>query len=112
MLPAERRDHLLATLRRDGKIVAKQVASELGLSEDSVRRDLRELAAEGLCHRVYGGALPASPALADYAGRRSVNPESKQRVAAEAARLVRPGNTLILDGGTTTLALAAALPET
>jgi DeoR/GlpR family transcriptional regulator of sugar metabolism len=110
MLPAERRDHLLTTLHRDGKIVAKQVAADLGISEDSVRRDLRELAAEGLCQRVYGGALPASPAMADYAGRRSVSPESKQSVAAAAVRLVRPGSTVIVDGGTTTLALAEALP--
>ena len=40
-----------------------------GVSEDSIRRDLRELAAAGLCQRVYGGALPASPALADYGTR-------------------------------------------
>ncbi|HWJ82175.1 MAG TPA: DeoR/GlpR family DNA-binding transcription regulator [Nocardioides sp.] len=111
MLAAERRHHLLAVLRRDGKIVAKQVATDLGLSEDSVRRDLRELAAEGLCQRVYGGALPASPAMATYAGRRSVSPESKQRVAAAAVRLVRPGGVVILDGGTTTLAVAQALPH-
>lgn len=110
-MPAERREYLLTTLRRDGKIVAKQVAVDLDVSEDSVRRDLRELAAEGLCHRVYGGALPASLALADYAGRRSVSPESKQRVAAEAVRLVQPGSSIILDGGTTTLAVAAALPQ-
>lgn len=111
MLAAERRTHLLTVLARDGKIVAKQVARELGLSEDSVRRDLRELAAEGLCQRVYGGALPASPALATYAGRRSVSPESKRRVAAEAVRLIPAGSNVILDGGTTTLALAEALPH-
>ena len=39
------------------------------MTEDSVRRDLRELAADGLCQRVYGGALPVSPAIADYAAR-------------------------------------------
>ena len=61
------RDFLLARLRADGQVVAKDVAAELGLSEDSIRRDLRELAADGLCQRVYGGALPASPAVADYA---------------------------------------------
>jgi DeoR/GlpR family transcriptional regulator of sugar metabolism len=61
MLPAERRDHLLGLLARQGKIVAKDVAADLGISEDSVRRDLRDLAAEGLCQRVYGGALPGRP---------------------------------------------------
>lgn len=54
MLAAQRRDYLIEVLRRDGKIVAKSVAADLGLSEDSVRRDLRELAAEGRCQRVYG----------------------------------------------------------
>ena len=110
MLAAERREYLLDTLRRDGKIVAKTVAIEVGLSEDSVRRDLRELAAEGLVQRVYGGALPVSPALADYAGRRSVSPDSKGRVASLACTLIRPGSTVLLDGGTTALAVAHALP--
>jgi DeoR/GlpR family transcriptional regulator of sugar metabolism len=93
-------------------VVAKDVAGELGVSEDSIRRDLRELAAAGLCQRVYGGALPASPAVVDYPSRREVEVESKRRVAAAAARLIQPGATVILDGGTTTLAVAHALaPE-
>ncbi|WP_405014943.1 DeoR/GlpR family DNA-binding transcription regulator [Kitasatospora sp. NBC_01539] len=110
MLAAERRDHLLGLLAREGKIVAKDVAADLGISEDSVRRDLRDLAAEGLCHRVYGGALPVSPAVADYAARKTVTPDGKQKVAAAAAALVRPGSALILDGGTTALAVAGMLP--
>lgn len=111
MLAAERRDHLLGLLAREGKIVAKDVAAELGISEDSVRRDLRDLAGDGLCQRVYGGALPASPAVADYAARRTVAPDGKRKVAAVAAGLVRPGGSVILDGGTTALAVARALPR-
>ncbi|MEV7531890.1 DeoR/GlpR family DNA-binding transcription regulator [Streptomyces hydrogenans] len=112
MLAAQRRAHLLDLLARQGKIVAKDVAADLGISEDSVRRDLRDLASEGLCQRVYGGALPVSPAVADYAARQSVAPEGKRRIALAAAALVRPGSTLILDGGTTALAVARALaPE-
>lgn len=110
MLAAERRDFLLERLRTDGKLVARDLAAELGLSDDSIRRDLRELAAAGLCHRVYGGAVPASPALADYAARQDVEPASKQQIAAHVAGLIRPGSTVILDGGTTTLAVARALP--
>jgi DeoR/GlpR family transcriptional regulator of sugar metabolism len=110
MLAAQRREFLLETLKREGRIVAKDVAARLGLSEDSVRRDLRELAADGLCQRVYGGALPVSPAMADYAGRASVAVAGKQQVAVAAASLVRPGSTVILDGGTTALAVARALP--
>jgi DeoR/GlpR family transcriptional regulator of sugar metabolism len=111
MLAAQRRDLLLSRLRAEGRLVAKDLAAELGLSEDSVRRDLRELAAAGLCQRVYGGALPVSPAVADYATRGHVAMESKRRVAVAAARLVRPGSTVILDGGTTALLVAQALPR-
>jgi DeoR/GlpR family transcriptional regulator of sugar metabolism len=110
MLAAERRDLLLARLRRDGKLVARDLAAELGLSEDSVRRDLRELAAAGLCHRVYGGALPVSPALGTHAARTGLALDSKRRVAAAAARLVTPGTTVIMDGGTTAMEVAKALP--
>jgi DeoR/GlpR family transcriptional regulator of sugar metabolism len=110
MLAAQRRDLLLERLRVDGRLVAKDLAVELGVSEDSVRRDLRELAAAGLCQRVYGGALPISPAIADVAGRERVEPASKERVAAAAARLVVPGCTAIIDGGTTALAVVRALP--
>ncbi|MET9721780.1 DeoR/GlpR family DNA-binding transcription regulator [Streptomyces zaomyceticus] len=111
MLAAERREHLLDLLAREGKIVAKDVAAELGISEDSVRRDLRDLASEGLCQRVYGGALPVSPAVANYRARQSVAPDGKRKVAAVAAGLVRPGGALILDGGTTALAVVHALPR-
>jgi DeoR/GlpR family transcriptional regulator of sugar metabolism len=110
MLAAQRRAYLLEALRRDGKIVAKDVAADLGLSDDSVRRDLRELAADGLCQRVYGGALPASPAITGYAERSAVSVLGKQQVAAAAVSLIRPGGTVIVDGGTTALALARALP--
>lgn len=112
MLAAARKDLLLDRLRRDGRIVAKEIAAELGLSEDSIRRDLRELDAAGLAVRVYGGALPASPAVADYASRIAVAPDSKHRVAAAAVALIEPGATVILDGGTTTLAMVDALPTT
>ena len=110
MLVPERRDLLLERLRRDGRVIAKDVAVELRVSEDSVRRDLREMAAAGLCQRVYGGAVPASPAVADYDTRRGVAVDSKARVAAAAAALIRPGDTVILDGGTTALAVVHALP--
>jgi len=110
MLTAERRDLLLERLRREGKLIARDLAAEFGLSEDSVRRDLRELAAAGLCQRVYGGALPISPALGPQASRLEIAPDSKRRVAAAAAALITEGTTVILDGGTTALEVAAALP--
>jgi DeoR/GlpR family transcriptional regulator of sugar metabolism len=110
MLAAERRDLLLARLARDGKLIARDLAAELGLSDDSVRRDLRDLAAAGLCQRVYGGALPVSPATGTHASRSGIAPDSKRRVGAAAARLITPGTTVILGTGTTALEVVAALP--
>ena len=111
MLPAQRRDILLASLAADGRIVVKDLAPRLGVTEDSLRRDLRELAAAGLCQRVYGGALAVSPATADYATRRDLALESKRQVAARAVTLLTSGSTVILDGGTTTLEVARRIPK-
>jgi DeoR/GlpR family transcriptional regulator of sugar metabolism len=111
MLVSERRELLLARLAQNGKLIARDLAQELCLSEDSIRRDLRDLAAAGLCHRVYGGAVPVSRALVDYRARATVEPDSKRRVAARAVQLISTGDRVILDGGTTTLALARALPS-
>jgi DeoR/GlpR family transcriptional regulator of sugar metabolism len=111
MLAAQRRDILLARLQQDRRLVAKAMADELGVTEDSIRRDLRELAAAGLCQRVYGGALPASPAVADYNTRQDIEVRSKQKVARAAAALIHTGDTVIIDGGTTAFAVVQALPR-
>lgn len=110
MLAAQRRELILATLRRDGRVVAKDLAADLELSEDTIRRDLRELATEGLLHRVHGGALPASPAVADFAARSAIGTEAKAEVARVAAGLVRPGQVVAVDGGTTARELVRRLP--
>lgn len=110
MLTRERKAHILNVLKRDHRIVAKTLSQELNLSEDTIRRDLRDLASEGLLQRVHGGALPASPAIADLAGRWHISPEAKSMIARAAARLVRPGQVVILDGGTTAVLMARHLP--
>lgn len=112
MLTRQRKDHILAVLRRDGQIIAKQLGMALGLSEDTIRRDLRELAAEGKLQRVHGGALPMSPAIGDMTTRGSINPDAKRAIGQAAARLVSPGQIVFLDGGTSTEQLARHLPTT
>jgi DeoR/GlpR family transcriptional regulator of sugar metabolism len=111
MLGVQRKEHLLELLAVDGRVVAKEAAAELGVSEDSIRRDLRELADAGLCVRVYGGALPVPPADVPVAQRLGVASESKERVARAAIALIHPASTVILDAGTTTLAMARMLPH-
>jgi DeoR/GlpR family transcriptional regulator of sugar metabolism len=109
MLASQRKEYILKILKERGQVVAKTISRELGLSEDTIRRDLRELAAEGRLQRVHGGALPSSPAVVDFAGRQQLAPDSKRAVGKAAAGMIRPGQVVILDGGTTTQQLAAHL---
>jgi DeoR/GlpR family transcriptional regulator of sugar metabolism len=111
MLTKRRHAYILKVLREQGQVIAKALSHELQLSEDTIRRDLRELAAAGKLQRVHGGALPASPAVGDFAARTKVAPEGKAAVGRAAAALIRPGQVVILDGGTTTLQLARHLPQ-
>lgn len=110
MLTKQRKQHILGKLRRDGQIVATSLSTELGLSEDTIRRDLRALAAQGLLQRVHGGALPASPALGDFAKRSTLQNSGKLTIARAAANMVRPGQVIFVDGGTTCQKLAELLP--
>lgn len=110
MLTRERQSLLRNILARDGRIVAATVAQDLGLSEDTIRRDLRAMAARGQLLRVHGGALPLSPTNLPVDARMSLRKDEKQTLARAAAALLRPGQVVFIDGGTTHLALVAALP--
>jgi DeoR/GlpR family transcriptional regulator of sugar metabolism len=110
MLTAERRQVILTRLERDGKVVASELVDALGVSEDTVRRDLRELAAGGLVQRVHGGALPRAGEFASFDQRLRVSPEAKAHLAEAALPLLEGANVIVLDGGTTALELARRLP--
>jgi DeoR/GlpR family transcriptional regulator of sugar metabolism len=111
MLPQERQQWILDRLRHSGRVVAVELAAEFAVSEDSVRRDLRELAAQGLCKRVYGGALPLSAGVAPLKQRRQEHAGRKLALGRKAATLVRRGQVLLIDAGSTNAAIAAALPR-
>lgn len=110
MLTRERKAHLVDLLKAEGRIIAKDVAEQLAVSEDTIRRDLRDLAAAGLLQRVHGGALPTSPALGTLAERRRISDAGKASIGRLAASMVRPGWTIIIDGGTTAQQMARSLP--
>ncbi|MGA2534861.1 MAG: DeoR/GlpR family DNA-binding transcription regulator [Terracidiphilus sp.] len=110
MLTTHRKQEILGILKRDGQVIAKDVSRAMGVSEDTIRRDLRELAQEGLLQRVHGGALPASPAMADFAGRESIAAEGKVAIGRAAAAMIRTGQVVILDGGTTARQVARHIP--
>ncbi len=109
-LPEERQQRILATLRSDGRVIAAELATGFGVSEDSIRRDLRELAAQGLCKRVYGGALLPAALPAPLKQRRGEHSARKLLLARKAVSLVRPGHSLLIDAGTTNAAIATVLP--
>src|SRR5579883_2115452 len=111
MLTTHRRRLILERLQRAGQVAAKELSGELRVSEDTIRRDLRELAQEGLLQRVHGGALPASAAVTDFAGRQVLSSEGKCVLGRAAAQMIEPGQVVILDGGTTALQTARHLPR-
>jgi DeoR/GlpR family transcriptional regulator of sugar metabolism len=110
MLTEQRKNYLLALLKKEGRLVAKSLSDDLGVSEDTIRRDLRELAADGLLLRVHGGALPASPTTANLDIRRTLATVEKTALAAKAATLVTPHQRIFIDGGTTHLEVVRQLP--
>lgn len=110
-IPLARRDAIAGRLALGQPVQAAALAAEFHVSEDAIRRDLRALAAEGRCRRVYGGALPVTPACAPMAARIDAARERKAALARTAASLIERGELLFLDSGSTALALVEYLPE-
>jgi DeoR/GlpR family transcriptional regulator of sugar metabolism len=91
--------------------VATDLAREFDVSEDAIRRDLRALAAEGRCTRVYGGALPLSAASTSIEVRSRENLDRKRALAAVAVTLIKPDEFVFIDSGSANLALAGMLSQ-
>jgi DeoR family fructose operon transcriptional repressor len=110
----ERQQAIAGLVTQRGRVAVTAVAEHFGVTTETVRRDLAVLERAGMLRRVHGGAVPAGiftvvePALGE---RRSTRTDAKRRIAAAALSLL-PGNhgSLILDGGSTTAALAELLP--
>jgi DeoR/GlpR family transcriptional regulator of sugar metabolism len=111
MLSHERKAHLLSLLAASGSLIAKDVSRALGLSEDTIRRDLRELAKEGRLKRVHGGAVPIAPANAPFPRRIAIATPEKIEIGRCGATMIEQGQVVFLDGGTTALQLARHLPQ-
>lgn len=106
-----RRERLLAIVRARRAVRAEELRAELGVSPATIRRDLEELEASGELRRVHGGAVSvdARPVEAGFADQAGIHAPAKARIAARAAALIREGETLFLDSGSTVLALAHLL---
>lgn len=111
MLTSQRKQRILEQLLKEGQVLSKDLSVRFEVSEDTIRRDLRELAAEGRLQRVHGGALPSSSATATFSERKSLKTDAKRKVAQKGAELISSGQVVIIDGGTTTSELIACLPD-
>src|SRR5258708_5032064 len=80
MLSSQRRKLIADLIRSEGQVVVHELSAKWKISEDAIRRDLRELARQGLLQRVHGGAISASPAAGDYAQRQELSTEIKNKL--------------------------------
>lgn len=109
--PDHRRQTIRNRLLAGAPVLANDLAVEFAVSEDAIRRDLRALAQEGICERVYGGALPLSPVSAPLVERLGIEAAQKARLAAAALALLRGGDCVFLDVSSTHVELARLIPE-
>ncbi|WP_084126249.1 DeoR/GlpR family DNA-binding transcription regulator [Demequina sp. NBRC 110054] len=112
MYAAERQHEILTRARANGRVEVGPLADSLGVTVETVRRDLTALERMGAVRRVHGGALPVERLALEpnLAARESRNSEQKRRIATRALEEVPTGGTMLLDAGTTMLAIAEALP--
>ncbi|MEM7076832.1 MAG: DeoR/GlpR family DNA-binding transcription regulator [Pseudomonadota bacterium] len=107
-----RHPEILGIARSEGKVVVEDLAARFGVTVQTIRRDLTDLAEAGKLERVHGGAvLPSGVSNIDYEERRALNKEAKQAMAQACARTIPDGASLFLNIGTSTEAVARALLE-
>lgn len=114
MLPEERRRTIVDTVREADGCSVSELAGELDVSEATIRRDLRELADEGLLERSHGGAVPVRTVATEpsYSERDVTKNESKRAIGRRAADEVTDGEVVFFDSGSTTIQAARELsPE-
>lgn len=107
----ERRQRVIEFLAQRGFVELSALVQGLGVSESTVRRDLMQLEAEGLIRRTHGGAVFVSDrfSVLSFAARESAEQAEKAAIGRAAAALIGDGETILLDGGTTTFQLARNL---
>jgi DeoR/GlpR family transcriptional regulator of sugar metabolism len=111
MLKEERFRFILNKLSEDQTVTLKALSKALRISEYTVRRDLKELSDQGLLKAVRGGAIPRSPTPHFFSERLNYKNDQKKIIAEKAVGLLKNGQVVILDGGTTALSIASMLPQ-
>jgi len=110
MLKEERHQYILNCIGKDTRIYVTALSSELGVSDDTLRRDLSELEQKGLLTKVHGGAIAKSGISIEFTDRLKTAVASKQQMAAKVIPLFKEGDIILMDGGTSNLEIARQLP--
>lgn len=112
MLKEERQQIILQILEKEQKVIASDLSQRLSVSEDTIRRDLKELDNQGFIRRVHSGALKVGPPIVDFSTRQEIFHDIKMKLAQKALDFVKEEQVLLIDGGTTNLHLVKQLPMT
>src|SRR5687767_15959722 len=113
---SQRRLQISELVRQHGSVQVTSLAKRFGVSMQTVRKDLRFLSERGIMARAYGGAIDSkavgeTDSEAPYEAKRTSHLEEKRRIGVRAAAMVNPGDTIVIDSGTTGIQLAEALPN-
>lgn len=113
MLPRQRQRRITEIVTAENGRSVDELADELDVSKATVRRDLNELAEEGLVERSHGGALPVKSVGNEpsYGQKEVQHLEEKRAIAAAAVEEIRPGEVVFFDSGTTTMEVAKQAPD-
>ena len=111
MLKEERFQIILNELNRDQKVLLASLSDILNVSEDTVRRDIKELADQGFLKSVRGGAVPHAPGPHHFRDRIEYGNEQKKIIAKKALSFLKNDQVVIFDGGTSTMLIAQMLPK-
>jgi DeoR/GlpR family transcriptional regulator of sugar metabolism len=110
MLKEERFKHILKIIRKKGKVDYESLSNDLNVSADTIRRDVESLHHNGLLLKVRGGAIAPSGNPLSFQDRSTFLAEEKNVIALKAQHLIKDGQTVFMDGGSTICAVASRLP--
>ncbi|MCG8540203.1 MAG: DeoR/GlpR family DNA-binding transcription regulator [Clostridia bacterium] len=108
MFAEERLEKIIESLNQNGKIIVKELSKRFNVTEDCIRKDLKNLEKQGIIKRTYGGAVLKRIAAqnSNISNRKSINIEAKRKIAEKVLSIIRPGETIFLDISTTNIVIA------
>lgn len=109
--PEQRQSFIRQLLTEKGRVVSADLIKLLGVSEHTIRRDLQKLARDGVCKRVYGGAVSHLKQSATFETRINQCVDEKSSVAIKCAKLIKNNSCIFIDTGSTYLAMASYIPQ-